>query len=209
MDYINIVYYINLEHRTDRKFEFLDWIKKSGIPEDKINRIEAVSIPDKGYIGCYLSHIKTLQTFLESSHENCIVFEDDYQPLNIDTFWTDISRLFEVKYPYDLVMCSYGIHIISEPTEHTFLHKISEAFTTSGYIISRDFAKILKNHWEEGLKLLLEEEEITKRQCERFKLDVYWSLLMPLSKSYCFYPRLGIQRLSYSDIEKRITDYQT
>ena len=209
MDDINIVYYINLAHRTDRKFEFMDWIKKSGISEDKINRVEAVSIPDKGYIGASLSHIKTLQTFLESSHENCIIFEDDYQPLNIDTFWSDISRLFEVKYDYDLVMCCYCYKPITEPTDHTFLHQVHQAATASGYIITRDFAKILKSHWEEGLKLLLEEEEITKTQCERFKLDVYWFSLMPISKWYCFYPRLGVQRHSYSDIEKRMTDYQS
>jgi GR25 family glycosyltransferase involved in LPS biosynthesis len=208
MDKVDALYYINLDYRTDRKLEFLNWVEESGFPEEKINRIQAIPTPGRGHIGAYLSHIKTLETFLASPHNTCIIFEDDYQPLHISTFWSDINRLFESRTPYDIVMCSYNV-LESNPTDVSFLHKVSHSYTASSYILTREFAKILKEHWERGVKLLIEEEERTRQQCEEYKLDVYWMKLMPISKWYCFYPRLGIQRASFSDIQRHHTDYNT
>ncbi len=37
--------------------------------------------------------------------------------------------------------------------------------------------------------------------------DVYWCKLMPLHKWYAFYPKLGHQRPSFSDIEQSFSDY--
>jgi len=207
MDKIDALYYINLDYRIDRKLEFLEWIEESGFPQEKVNRIEATATPGRGHVGAYLSHIKTLQTFLNSSHNNCIIFEDDYQPLKVETFWSDIGRLFESGMDFDLVMCSYGT-LRSEATDINFIHKVIHSYTASGFIITREFAKILNGFWENGVKLLLEEEEQTKQQCEKYKLDVTWMDLMPVSKWYTFYPRLGIQRPSFSDIQLQHTNYQ-
>jgi len=206
MDKIDVLYYINLDYRTDRKTEFLEWVEGSGFPEEKVHRIQAIAKPGKGYIGASLSHIKALDTFLTSSHNTCIIFEDDYTPLNISTFWSDVNRLFDSGISYDLVMCSYGT-LKSKPTELPFLHKVYESFTASGYILTREFAKVLKEHWEKGIELLLEEEERTNVQCEKYKLDVFWMELMPTTNWYCFYPRLGIQKPSFSDIQMHYTTY--
>lgn len=69
MDFVNIVYYINLDYRFDN---FLKWILKSGFPLNKTHRISAL-YNDKGYIGCTMSHIKALETFINSNHKNCII----------------------------------------------------------------------------------------------------------------------------------------
>ena len=206
MDKIDVLYYINLDYRVDRKLEFLDWIEDSGFPEEKVVRIQATAVPGRGHVGCCLSHIKTLQTFLDSPHKTCVIFEDDYQPLNVDTFWSDVGRIFDSGKDYDIVMLSYN-ELKSEETDVAFLHKVNYSFTASGFIITRAFAKVLKDFWERGIRLLLQEEELTKRKCDKYMNDVYWMELMPISKWYCFYPRLGIQRPSFSDLQMHHTAY--
>jgi hypothetical protein len=206
MDKIDVLYYINLDYRSDRKIDFLDWVEESGFSKEKVNRIEAIGVPGRGHIGAYLSHIKTLQTFINSPHNTCIIFEDDYQPLKIDTFWSDVGLLFECGKDFDLVMCSYN-ELKSEATDVSFLHKVNHSYTASGFIITKKFAHVLKEFWENGVKLLIQEEDMTKTQCEKYKLDVYWMELMSFSKWFCFYPRLGIQRASFSDIQRQHTAY--
>lgn len=206
MDKVDALYYINLDYRTDRKLEFLNWVEESGFPEEKINRIQAIPTPGRGHIGCCLSHIKTLETFLASPHNTCIIFEDDFQPLRTETFWSDVGRLFDSQKQYDIVVCSYN-ELKSEETDIPFLRKVNYSFTASGFIITREFAKVLKEHWQKGIKLLIEEEEQTKRKCDRYMNDVYWMELMPNAKWFCFYPRLGVQRGSFSDLQLQYTDY--
>jgi len=206
MDKIDVLYYINLDYRTDRKLEFLNWVEESKFPEKKIERIQAVATPGRGHVGCLLSHIKVLDTFLESSHKICMLFEDDYQPLKVEEFWSDIGRIFDSSVDFDIVMLSYN-ELKSDETEIPFLHKVSHSFTASGLLITRDFAKILNDLWKKSAILLLKEEEKTGRMCETYKTDVYWMELMPISKWFCYYPRLGIQRPSFSDLQLQYTSY--
>ena len=206
MDKIDIIYYINLDHRTDRNEEFLEWITESGFPDSKLTRIQATHIPEMPQVGCSMSHIKMLEIFLESGHPNCLVFEDDYIPLNIGKFWKHIENLFESKKGFDLVLCSYN-ELKSEETDIPFLRKVSESLTTSGYLITRDFAKILLEHWKEGLKLFIE-EYTAERNPFAYMLDTYWQKLMPTHNCLAFYPRIGIQRPSYSDLQGQNTNYR-
>jgi len=206
MDKIDVLYYINLDYRTDRKLEFLDWVEQSGFPEEKIERIQAVATPGRGHVGCCLSHIKTLQTFLDSPHKTCVIFEDDYQPLKLETFWSDVGRIFDSCIDYDIVMLSYN-ELKSEVTDVPFLHKVFNSYTTSSYIITKTFAKILKEHWEKSVRLLLQEEEITRQKCNKYMLDITWAELMQIHKWFCYYPRLGIQRPSFSDLQMHHTSY--
>ena len=57
--HIDIIYYINLDHREDRKTQFLQEMAKAGVPPDKIVRISAVPKPGQGDWGCSLSHLNT------------------------------------------------------------------------------------------------------------------------------------------------------
>jgi hypothetical protein len=59
MDYIDAVFYINLESRVDRKDHFLQEVQKL-TDRSKVHRINAVRDAN-GALGCTLSHIKTLK----------------------------------------------------------------------------------------------------------------------------------------------------
>ena len=76
-DKIDIIYYINLEERKDRNEHFINEMNKMNIPNYKINRIDAIR-HENAALGCSMSHIKTLKEFIKSSHNNCIIFEDDF-----------------------------------------------------------------------------------------------------------------------------------
>lgn len=206
MDKIDQVYYINLDYRTDRKIQFEDWLTESGYPETKITRIPAIHVPYRGHVGATLSHIKTLETFLNSQHKYCCIFEDDYEPVDAKSFWSSIHQVFDSKIEFDILLLSYNL-LESTETEWQFLHRVSKSFTASGYVIGRSFASILLDNMKEAVQKCIEFETIHKIKANDYCLDVYWMKLMPIYKWYCIYPRLGKQRASYSDIENLYANY--
>ena len=206
MDKIDIIYYINLDYRVDRKQEFLEWIEESGVPESKIQRIPGVHTPGRGHIGCLLSHIKTLETFLNSGKELCIVFEDDYIPLNNTSYWANFEKLFNSKKEFDIIILSYN-SLKSEKTDVDFLQKVSQSYTSSGYLLTKEFAPRLLENFQEAVQKCLQEEEVTRKKSSKYCLDVYWSQLMQDSNWLCFYPRIGIQRDTFSDVQGTYTTY--
>ena len=207
MDSIDAVYFINLDHRTDRLQEFQTEIKKLGMAEETIHRISAVSKPDIGVLGCAYSHIKALDEFLQSSYKTCLVFEDDFMfTIDINYCKFLFKHLFESKKPFDLVMVA-GKILKEEPTESPFLSKVYDAQTTSAYLITREFAKVLRQNLLEGTVLLEQWFSMYKEKKHEYCLDIYWKQLQPISQWFVFHPKMGEQRESYSDIEKKVTKY--
>jgi GR25 family glycosyltransferase involved in LPS biosynthesis len=206
MNTIDHVYYINLDYRTDRRLQFEDWIEESGFPSQKVTRISGTPTPGNGILGCTMGHIKAIETFLVSNHTNCIIFEDDYVPLDVHTFWKNFQKLKDYNIDYNIVMGSYNVLDYND-TDYEFLKKVNSSLTASAYLITREFAPKLLETFKEGLQKKIEMESITHRKADEYSNDVYWQKLMPISKWYCFYPRIGIQRESYSDIQGHITAY--
>jgi hypothetical protein len=205
MNYIDHIYYINLDYRTDRRLQMEDWLEETQVPMEKVTRITGIPTPGKGIIGCGQGHIKALEAFLNSTHTNCIIFEDDYMPLDTGSFWSSIERAFNDNITFDVLMCSYN-ELKSEPGPKEYLRKVLFSFTASGYIITRDFAVKLRDNLVEGNRKLIEAELEGKPSGDFFN-DVYWMNLMPTSNWYCFYPRIGKQRDSYSDIQQICVSY--
>jgi GR25 family glycosyltransferase involved in LPS biosynthesis len=206
MDKIDIVYYINLDYRVDRKQEFLEWIDKSGFPETHVERVSAIHTPGRGHIGCLLSHIRAIETFLKSDKDLCLVFEDDYMPLDSASYWENFEKLFASRKKFDIVMLSYNV-LQSEKTDVYFLQKVSQSYTSSGYLVTRTFAPKLLANFKDALQNCLREESITGVKSNEFCLDVHWSKLMVESEWFCFYPRIGTQRPSFSDVQGHYTTY--
>jgi GR25 family glycosyltransferase involved in LPS biosynthesis len=181
------------------------WLEQSGVPETIVERIDAVYRPDKGYIGCTESHIKTLETFIASEHKVCCIFEDDFTPVRSNLFLMQLALPFVNKVEFDLIQLAYGF-MKSTETEYPFLLNPTHARTTSGYMITREFAPKLLENFKEGLRLALECEENGEKNAN-YCCDMYWDKLMPESKWYLLKPRVGKQIDSYSDIEYRDTRY--
>ena len=201
------LYYINLDYRIDRNSEMLEWLDESKYPEEMIHRVSATHVPGRGHLGCLLSHIHVIDEFLKTSDPYAIVLEDDFVPTDVSTIWSTVQRVFDDKVDFDLIMFSFNV-LQSEPLDGvSYLHKVSSSLTSSGYILTREFASKLLKNFQEAVDLLIEEENTTKQKTKHYCLDQHWQKLMPNSRWYCFYPRLGRQAESFSDIEGKVTNH--
>ena len=203
-EYVDVIYYINLDHRKDRLQEFLEEMKTHGdVPESKLVRIPGVYKPGQGDLGCSLSHIKAIQHFTDSSASNCIVFEDDFQFIqDINSLNYTMSDFVSANIPYDICMLSSNT-IESTETEWSFLRRVQSTQTASGYMVSKAFAPTILTNYQEGARLL--EESYSEGKGDhiqgRFCVDQYWKRLQPGNKWYVFEPKWGKQRDSVSDIQ--------
>jgi GR25 family glycosyltransferase involved in LPS biosynthesis len=207
MDFIDCVYYINLDHREDRRKEIEGELDKLGVPQEKRVRIPGIHKPGFGMLGCALAHIKAMETFLESSHTNCLILEDDFEVI-VDTDMIEmmLNAIFEEKISFDCLMFAGNI-FEQMPTEYPFLHRVLNAQTTSAYCVTRIFAPKLLENLKEGALLLEDYYSKTEKRKHDFCLDIYWKKLQVFSKWYILNPKVGIQRKSYSDIEEKVTHY--
>jgi hypothetical protein len=206
MDFVEHVYYINLDHRTDRKLQFEEWIQQTNFPLEKVTRISAIHIPGRGHIGCTLSHIKAIEQFINSPYNNCIIYEDDYTPIDALSFWSNFQKLKEANIDYDVIMCAYNC-LKYEDGPVDFLKRVKLSYTASGYLITKKFAPVLLENIKEAAQKAERREKQIGCKADEFCIDVHWMKLMPLSKWYCFYPRIGKQCASYSDIRGAYSDY--
>jgi GR25 family glycosyltransferase involved in LPS biosynthesis len=205
-DNVDVIYYINIVDRTDRRDQFLEEMRNIGLPSDKIVRIPAVYEKERGALGCSKSHIKTLETFIASGHNNCIIFEDDFQfSLPKEEVFKSLDDLFNKKIKYDVVMLSANV-MAAEPSSHSGLLSALDVQTASGYMVSKQFAEKLRNNFIEG-SLLLEQSFSGRQYNGVYAVDQYWKRLQPQSNWYIFEPKLGKQRASFSDIEDTAVDY--
>jgi hypothetical protein len=100
---------MNLDDRIDRNTSFLNWLSKSYLsPHINVQRISSVYNETKGYIGCTMTHIKTLETFLASNHDVCIMYEDDYEPIHVQSYWRNIQKIYDTNVDFDVILLAYN-----------------------------------------------------------------------------------------------------
>ena len=204
--------YINLENRQDRKIQFEDELKKQDFYNFK--RFNAIKDPVKGYIGCSKSHLECLKIAKQNNYPYVIIFEDDFEFLiNKDEFHTLLNNLLQIE--YDVFMLGYNtiefLNITSYIPDKSISHsgdlrsiyRIKNTQTASGYIVNRRYYDRLINNFQDGLNLLQ-----TTDVYSNYAIDQYWKRLQDKDIWLCYKKRIGKQRASYSDIEKRLVDYQ-
>ena len=207
-EYIDIVYYINLDHRIDRNENILNELSSIDFPKNKIKRISAVYNKDHGGIGCSHSHIKILKEFINSNYKNCLILEDDFEFTVDKTTVNDLfSQLQSNGILYDVLLVSSNTHK-SAYTNYDFLHRLYNASTTSGYIVTKEYAPILLQNFIEGVELFETSIKNKENKYHLYALDRYWNRLQEKDHWYVFNPKLGNQMESYSDIEKTVVNYK-
>ena len=206
-DCIDHIYFINLDHRYDRAEDFYKMMEEMGIAEDHITRISGIFEPTNGALGCTKSHIKTIETFLESHYERCCIFEDDFDFLSnksLEEFCNEFQRINPKE--WDMILFS-GVVCKDEPSNYSFLRRISDLQTSSSYILTREYAPVLLTNMKEGAEALDVYFKGTGRIIGDYCLDMYWKSLQKKDRWFVSEPILGCQRPSYSDIQKKDVDY--
>lgn len=207
MESIDSVYYINLDHRTDRRKQIEESLDALRVPPEKRVRIPGVYTEGFGILGCGLSHKLALETFLASTASTCLILEDDFA-VTLDTNYCSylLRSIFDQKVPFDVVMLAGNI-FKDEPTEWPFLRKVLDGQTASAFLITREFAPKLIECLTESTRLLKDWHDRTGERKHEYCNDIFWKKLQPDARWYITIPKLGLQRESYSDNEARVTNY--
>ena len=203
MEQVDVIFYINLESRIDRKIHFLNEIKKLCIDECKIIRLDAIK-HSNGALGCTKSHIKALELFMANPlWDTCMIFEDDFT--FYDTSFKNNNELIKTFFYNftDWGMLLLSSNQVGKPSIKTHIPSVelvNYSQTTSGYCIHKDSVKDILANFKASAELL--EKSKFKPQ---HALDVYWNELQ--IKRYTFVPNMGYQYNSFSDIEGRFVNY--
>jgi glycosyl transferase family 25 len=196
--YIDHIFYINLDSRTDRCEEFENQMKEYGF---EYERFSAICEPQNGALGCTKSHLAVLRLAKERNYHRVLVFEDDFMfTVSPGTVQEQLSQLLDTPVPFDICFLSYNV-LVSEETSYSFLRRAIETQTSSGYIIERHYYDRLIENFESSVY------GFEHRTHGNHALDIEWKRLQPIDRWYYFITRLGIQRPGYSDIDKKIVSY--
>ena len=197
----DVLYYVNIAHRTDRKQHLLKELSKTDIDQNKINRIDAVYIPEFGALGCTKSHINTLEQFLQTSDDiqNCLIIEDDFKFKEHIKHTDEITYLddfFQKKIDYDVLVISGNLYA-GQRTNLPYLVKVQDVQCTSGYCVTKRYATKLLENFKECAALL----ENAGNRVHDLCIDIYWKRLQKTDKWFAMNPMIAEQMMSYSDVE--------
>jgi GR25 family glycosyltransferase involved in LPS biosynthesis len=188
MNEIDLILYINLEHRKDRKEHILNEFKSINIPVCKIVRMDAIK---SGFTGCTKSHIKALQFAMDSSCESVMICEDDWMIENVETFNRSIDLIKNV--PFNVFMVS--MTPISFLKANTGIVKIKQSLGMGCYIVKRKYFQNLLNIFYQALNNNQPHDLIT----QLYQDQDFW---------YGFFPVITRQLPGWSDIENKFVNYK-
>ncbi len=203
-DYFDKIIYINLEHRKDRKEQILNELKKMGINENKIYRLNAVHEKYNGHIGCAKSHINLINYAKKNNYKNILVFEDDFVFTNNKKEVLERLNKFlrQNKGKWDVVQLTSHYKTFRENDEENHVRLVNKASTSSSYMINEAFYdKLLQslnssveNMEREMVEFNKSNNNIKKKKTTtRYALDQHWYPLQKSSNWFLFDPYLGKQ----------------
>ena len=200
LDDIKHAFYINLEHRIDRKEHVIEELNKIGITANRFNAIKM----ENGAIGCSMSHLKILQNALQNNLDHVLIIEDDITFLNPELFKSQINKFFKIhNNNWDVILFAGNNIPPYENIDDTCI-KVSRCQTTTGYLVNKHYIKVLVQNIKLGLTHLLNKPN----EKHKFSIDMFWFVLQRSSNWYLITPPTVVQREDYSDIEKKLTNYK-
>jgi len=199
LDDIKNVFYINLEHRIDRKEHVENQLTNIGLKGKRFNAIKM----QNGAIGCSMSHLKLLQEAVKNNLAHILIVEDDITFLEPELFKTQINKFLELHERWDVVLLAGNNMPPYEIVDETCV-KVSRCQTTTGYLVNGHYIKVLIQNIKMGLTNLLNKPDDKMN----FAIDKFWFNLQKISNWYLIIPLTVIQREDYSDIEKKVTKYE-
>jgi GR25 family glycosyltransferase involved in LPS biosynthesis len=192
------VFYINLEHRTDRRTQVEEELNTLGW---KYERFNAIKLPN-GRVGCSMSHLKLIKHAKERNLPYIVVVEDDIQFKNHKLYNKMLDQFLKDEIEYDMLLLAGNLRPpVKRINDYTF--QIFHSWTTTGYIVKSAYYDTLIQNIHEGIQHLMRQPE----KHTLYAIDSYWMRLQKRDKWMILYPRTVTQRPTYSDIEKREINY--
>lgn len=198
IDDITNIFYINLEHRTDRKEHVEHQLSLLGLSGQRFNAIKM----ENGAIGCSMSHLKLLQNALTNKLEHILIVEDDITFLKPEIFKSQLNKFLASGRKWDVILFAGNNMGQYEHMDDTCI-KVSRCQTTTGYLVNGHYIKVLAQNVKMGLTHLINNPS----EVRKFAIDVFWFVLQKESNWFLITPPTVVQREDYSDIEKKHTNY--
>jgi GR25 family glycosyltransferase involved in LPS biosynthesis len=195
---ITNIFYINLDSRPDRKTHFEKEIKKIGLQATRFNAIKQKS----GAVGCSMSHLALLKYAKNNNLDHILIMEDDICFLNPEVFMNSFNSFLSNNIDFDVLLIA-GNNMEPYTKINDFCVKIQKCQTTTGYLVKQHYYDKLIENIEAGIKNLL--NDITKTN--DFAIDQYWTKLQITDKWILLTPLTVTQKPDYSNVEKRIINY--
>lgn len=196
---IKNIFYINLEHRKDRKEHIEAQLTSVGFKNfERFNAIKH----DNGAIGCSMSHLKCLKLAKERKYDHILICEDDTIFLNSDKFINNINSFFSKKYKWDVLLLSGNNLPPYKYIDETCI-KVGHCQCATCYIVKEEYYDILINNFETGLINFQKYPE----KHHIYAVDMYWILLQKKHNWLLLTPLTVVQREDYSDIQKTNVNY--
>ena len=197
---IQHAFYINLEHRIDRREQIEQELLIMGINSQRFNAIHTTN----GSIGCTMSHLILLEKAILENYSHILILEDDIQFLEPETFKINFNKFLKLhENNWDVIIFSGNNVPPYIPIDETCV-RVTSCQTTTGYLVNGHYLQKLRNNIKEGLEKLIKNPQMHYY----FAIDKYWFYLQQLDNWYLIIPLTVIQREGYSDIEKRNTNYK-
>lgn len=201
MDIFKNTLYINLEHRQDRNEHIKNEFIKMGINGERIN---ATKTKD-GAIGCTMSHIRCLELAISRNYEYVFICEDDITFMDPDLLKKNLSRFLDNdEIMWDVVIIG-GNNAPPYQQVADYCARVYYCQTTTGYIVKRPYYETLLKNFKESVENLIK-DPTNKRM---YALDMYWKRLQHQDYWYIITPPTVNQYADYSDIEGKVTNYET
>ena len=156
-----------------------------------------------GAVGCTISHIKCLETAKENQWKHVFICEDDITFLEPDVFMKNLTKFYESDYDWDVVIVG-GNNALPYRKASDFCIQVHNCQTTTGYIVQNHYYDVLIQNFKESLRNLMKNPE----NKTEYAIDIYWKRLQNRDRWYMIIPPTVIQCAGYSDIEKRVVNYQ-
>ncbi len=201
-DFFDKTFCINLERRSDRWEECLIEFNKYGLKNiNRFNAVDGKELPQviSGFVtpsrlALVLTNMKILEEALENNYKSILILEDDvefnHQVIDMEDYFKMLPDDWDMLY----FGGNHNTHMNVNPPI-IVNEKVCKLHTTySTHCVAINGKSISKVY-----------DRIKKRDNA---LDVIYVELQNTLNVYSFYPMIATQRVSFSDIENRITDYK-
>ena len=217
------VYYINMDHRTDRREALLKELARVGFTDNQITRVHATSYKGCPTSGCMSSHAAALRIAdRESSLREAyaLIIEDDFQFIeDVSKIHSDISFFLDAKAPRRLptgeqrakqreatsaekndnwdaiLLTTHLAKLRSHEENNRVFSQITYSSNAAAYLIHKDTMIPLARLFEDNLENLYQ----TKMHWI-YANDQLWCNMMKTGNWYMFNHYLGFQKGDYSDL---------
>jgi GR25 family glycosyltransferase involved in LPS biosynthesis len=194
-EYFDKIYCINLDRRVDRWEECQDQFKKHNLSVERFSAIDGLTIENKtklanGELGILKTHIELIKDAKEKGYKNILILEDDVE------FTENLNEKFS--------------SVINQIPNNWIMLYLGANHVGGVFQLSENICQVIHSYAIHAFAINSELFDLIINGLPKYKkpVDVFYAELQPLFPSYVIRPHLAWQRVSFSDIQGGVMNYE-